>query len=110
MSFLTLPLDIIHHILSYTGTLKIRNGKYMGQISSTDKRYELLHNLPKIILKHCGEPFSYPKDMMYVFHILFTNNDHYMEIIVQYYNNSRRNRVMVLYYNSRRVGPRYVRG
>ena len=32
MSFSYLPLDIVNHILSYNGTLKFRNGKYMGQI------------------------------------------------------------------------------
>jgi hypothetical protein len=42
MSFSSLPTDIIHHILSYNETLKIRNGKYMIQISKTDKRYKLL--------------------------------------------------------------------
>ena len=32
MSFSSLPLDIVNHILSYNGTLKLRNGKYMVQI------------------------------------------------------------------------------
>jgi hypothetical protein len=42
MSFSSLHLDIVHHILSYNENIKFRNGKYMGQISKTDKRYELL--------------------------------------------------------------------
>ena len=49
MLFSYLPTDIIHHILSYIGTLKHRNGKYMGQISTSDKRYELLLKIPRKI-------------------------------------------------------------
>ena len=47
MLFSYLPTDIIHHILSYNETLKHRNGKYMGQISKSDKRYELLLKIPR---------------------------------------------------------------
>lgn len=46
-----LPLDIIRHIFSYTGSIKLRNGKYMGQISKSDKRYELLLKIPREIDK-----------------------------------------------------------
>ena len=49
MLFSSLPTDIIHHILSYIGTLKHRNGKYMSQISKSDKRYELLLKIPRKI-------------------------------------------------------------
>ena len=49
MLFSSLPTDIIHHILSYIGALKHRNGKYMGQISTSDKRYELLLKIPRKI-------------------------------------------------------------
>ena len=47
MSFSSLPTDIVDHIFSYTGVLKPRNGKYMGQISPTDERYELLRKIPR---------------------------------------------------------------
>ena len=49
MLFSYLPTDIIHYILSYNETLKHRNGKYMGQISKSDKRYELLLKIPRKI-------------------------------------------------------------
>jgi hypothetical protein len=47
MSFTSLPLDIVHYILSYDGLFKLRNGKYMGQISKSDYRYELLLEIPR---------------------------------------------------------------
>jgi hypothetical protein len=47
MLFSSLPIDIIHHILSYNEIVKHRNGKYMGQISKSDKRYELLLKIPR---------------------------------------------------------------
>lgn len=52
MFFSSLPDDVVHHILSYTGVLKLRNGKYMGQISKSDKRYELLHKIRRVILHY----------------------------------------------------------
>jgi hypothetical protein len=42
-----LPTDIVHHIVGYTGKLKLRNGKYMGQISKSDPRYVQLNTIPK---------------------------------------------------------------
>ena len=110
MSFTSLPLDSVHHIVSYTGALTLRNGKYMGKISPTDKRYELLRNLPKMTLKQCGVPFSSPGDMMYIFHVSFTNKEHEMEVIVNEYK-SRCRRVTVVYHNNRQgIALRYFRG
>ena len=59
MLFSSLPIDIIHHILSYDETLKFRNGKYMGQISKTDKRYELLLKIPRNILYNVWPNYYY---------------------------------------------------
>lgn len=47
MIFSTLPLDVIHHILSYSDAIKWRNGNYMDQISKTDIRYQMLKTIPK---------------------------------------------------------------
>ena len=105
-----LPMDIVHHILCYTGVLKLRNGKYMGQISPTDIRYELLSNIPKLTLKQSGVPFMSPGNMMYIFQVTLTNTDHCIELLVNYYK-SRCFRVTVVYYNKLHIGRtlRYFR-
>ena len=41
------PLEIVHRILEYDGRIKYRHGKYMNQISKSDKRYELLLKIPR---------------------------------------------------------------
>lgn len=43
----SLPLDTVHRILSFNDTVKLRNGKYMGQISKSDYRYEMLLEIPR---------------------------------------------------------------
>ncbi len=48
MQLSSLPCDIINKILTYDGSIKYRKGKYINQISKTDKRYELLLNIPRI--------------------------------------------------------------
>ena len=46
--FAYLPNDVIREIVSYTGTYKIRNGKYMRQIPKDDTRYAKLLTIPII--------------------------------------------------------------
>ena len=45
--------DVLYHILSYTGIIKERNGKYMGQIPKTDKRYKLLRKIQRSFVRTC---------------------------------------------------------
>ena len=66
MFFSSLPQDIVHHILSYSGEIKFRNGKYMGQISKSDKRYELLSQIRRTILHYSTISHSLSPYCMYV--------------------------------------------
>lgn len=102
-------IDVVHDILTYTGALKLRNGKYMGQISPTDERYTLLRNIPRMILVQSGVPFSSPGDMMYIFRVSFANKDHSMDLVVNEYKSTCR-RVTVVYHNDLRgIALRYFR-
>ena len=48
-----LPLELVHRILEYEGSMKYRNGKYMNQISLDDDRYKMLQNMAKIVKNQC---------------------------------------------------------
>jgi hypothetical protein len=86
MSFLSLPTKTIHHILSYNGTTKLRNGKLIGQIPPTDERYELLLKIPKMLQKHPDLPFVPDGHMTFIFHVIFTHKDHYIGLFINHYN------------------------
>ena len=57
MSYADLPQEIIRHILSYSDSVKWRNGKYMDQIPHSDRRYTILLKIPRQIItgivNHC---------------------------------------------------------
>jgi len=83
MLFSYLPIDIIHHILSYNGTLKMRNGKYMNQIVTDDSR---IHLLSKIPVFH-RDPWYSGMDFE-VYRIHYNNNNENQKMLVYIFENS----------------------
>jgi hypothetical protein len=64
-----LPEDIIHYILSYNDKIKYRNGKYMNQISKSDKRYRELNRISPIY-----QDYNFP-DIYYIYICRHTTYD-----------------------------------
>lgn len=62
MDFSFLPEDIVYHILSYSDTIKYRNGKYMNQICKQDERYSILRKITpiraNIVYSHVYETYT----------------------------------------------------
>ena len=88
--FRGIPIEIVNIILSYEGSLKERNGKYMKQISKTDERYQIFERIPKQNLI-CA---SYYGSYAYV-HILdgtcrLTKTEYYEVIVYILYKNGIR--------------------
>jgi hypothetical protein len=73
--FCDLPLDLIYHILVYTGIVKYRNGKYIDQIPKTDERYQLLGTIPRH--RVC---FINNKYILYVFLKVTSSHSKYMGV------------------------------
>lgn len=44
------PMEIFHHIMEWNGSMKCRNGRWMGQLCGDDVRYPLLRTIP--VKKH----------------------------------------------------------
>ena len=76
--FKNLSDDIVGEILSYYGSIKERNGKYMKQIPKTDIRYEMLHNLHNIKEIYIVADNRFEMIIKFsknsIFHLLITKN------------------------------------
>jgi hypothetical protein len=58
--FSKLPLEIVHHILTYDGTMTYRNGKYMNKIPNPDENYPLvLERMRFQRYRQCYSMFSF---------------------------------------------------
>ena len=99
--FQRLPIEIIHHILTYDGTiLRERNGKYMKQIVKSDKRYEVLKQIP---IKHV----IFHHDMGTYVYVRFTANNLAMTM-TEYSNHLNMNIYILLKHGSPISETRYV--
>ena len=76
--WIKLPIELVNLILEYNGSIKLRNGKYMNQISKTDSRYSPLMEIP------AKELFFNWGSGTYV-HVLFSNIT-YRLTMTEYYN------------------------
>ena len=77
MIYSKLPLELIYHILLYTGIVKYRNGKYIDQIPRTDERYKLFDSIPKHRVFHIANKY-----ILYV--TLKTESNHCKLISIKY--------------------------
>ncbi len=69
MILTNIPLELYYRILEYEGSVKLRNGKYIKQISKDDNRYKMLKNIVKLnVHQSLMSPTSYLK------YIIFSNN------------------------------------
>ena len=43
--FSNLPIDIVHLIIQYNGSMKLRNGIYMNQVNTECKKFDRLKEI-----------------------------------------------------------------
>jgi hypothetical protein len=67
------PFEVLHIILSYDGSIKYRNGKWMNQLSNKDGRYDLLRSIPRPMP-------SINNDLYFCFILYFTNKKYKLSI------------------------------
>ena len=77
MLYSKLPIELIYHILLYTGIVKYRNGKYIDQIPKTDERYKLVNSIPRLRVFHIANKY-----ILYV--TLKTASNHCKLISIKY--------------------------
>ena len=77
-----LPLELIYHILLYTGIVKYRNGKYIDQIPRTDERYQIFDSIPRYNVCHIENNY-----IMYVLLKLTSNHSKYISVKFDFENN-----------------------
>ena len=72
------PLEVLHNILSYDGSIKYRNGKWIDQLSKKDRRYDLLRSIPR--------PVPYINNDLYFCFIIYFSNKKYKLSIANFNN------------------------
>lgn len=96
-----LPVEIIDKILSYNGTIKYRNGKFMNQISKKDQRYHVLHTtIPKYFLCETNDTFGILVDFIH------PSNDGTNNCSIEHWKNKKS---LYIFYENERIEYTYVR-
>ncbi len=75
--FSNLPNDILIRIISYTNTIKFRNGKYIDTIPNDDIRYTLLSKIPK--------PISVKNSEKHLLYLTNKKNAEWVGCLLTYY-------------------------
>lgn len=99
--FSELPVEIIDKILSYNGSIKYRNGKFMNQISKTDQRYHvLLTTIPKYYFCEQYDTFGILIDFIHPNIVDVKHNS------VEYWRNKKS---LYIFYENKKIEYMYVR-
>ena len=81
------PIDVIHRILDYLGTIIYRHGKYMNRLSKDDSRY--------ILVSMIKRPIRISENR-YMLWLRKSRNDTFVVVLEYLHNNSEKKHYLTL--------------